>query len=263
MSLGDSRTATNEKKTFYEKQYNSRFSFRDYQHNTNKVLNFSYKNGMLIIAIEKIRDGGFEYETLVDAWITPAKAKLLAQAIKAFREEKKHSPSVGYGISSGMGETQRAFILHGDSDGNPVVTIGKFNGNTGDWIVTEDFQFNNQDFHCYLNWSNIKDNTTAEKRYDNSLEFDMLEQVVNNFANAMDGAFAYSAADLMKFDIRGIYTKMDPIYDKLGIERKFSGGANRSIGNFFGNNNNNQRNFGSSEHRSLDDITSRFEDDDE
>ena len=262
MSLGDTRTATNEKKTFYEKQYNSRISFRDYQHNTGKVMNFYYKNGMLVISIDKAKEGTFEYETLADAWITPTKAKLLVQAIKAFREEKKHSPSTGYGIASGMGETQRALILHGDADGNAVVTIGKFNGNTGEWISTEDFQFNNQDFHYYLNWKDIKDNTSAEKRCDNGLEFDILEQTVYNFANAMDGAYAYSAADLMKFDIRGIYNKMDPIYDALGIERKFNSNRNNNVGGFFANNNN-QRNFGTSDHKSLDDISSRFEDDDE
>jgi hypothetical protein len=77
----------------------------------------------------------------------------------------------------------------------------------------------------------------------------------------MDGAYAYATADLMKFDIRGIYTKMDPIYDKLGIERKFGNRGGNSTGSFFSNNN--QRNFGSSEHRSLDDIASRFEEDDE
>ena len=64
MSLGDTRTATNEKKTFYEKQYNSRISFRDYQHNTGKVMNFYYKNGMLVIAIDKAKDGECRMMTL-------------------------------------------------------------------------------------------------------------------------------------------------------------------------------------------------------
>ena len=69
----------------------------------------------------------------------------------------------------------------------------------------------------------------------------------------------HSTVDMMKYDMRGILNKINPIYDKLGIERQFSG-RNNSTGSFFGNN---QRNFGTSEHRSLDDISARFEDDDE
>ena len=260
MSLGDSRSSAENKNKIYEKQYSSRFSVRDYQHNTNKVLNYSYKNGMLIISIDKIKDGGFEYETIVDAWITPTKAKLLLQAIKDFKEAKKLPANAGFGIASGMGETQRAFILRSDENGNPMVTIGKFNGNNGEWIVVEDFRFNNDNFHFYLNWEDYKNNGSASSTYYNNIEFEQLEQIVSNFANNMDGAIAYSTVDMLKFDFRGILNKINPIYDKLGIERQFSG-RTTSTGSFFGGSN--QRNFGTSESKSLDEISSRFEDDDD
>ena len=122
------------------------------------------------------------------------------------------------------------------------------------------FKFNNNDFHFFLNWADFKDNSSASKICYNSIEFEQLEQIVANFANNMDGAIAYSTVDMMKYDMRGILNKINPIYDKLGIERQFSNRGGNSTGSFFGNN---QRNFGTSEHRSLDDIAGRFEDDDE
>lgn len=246
MGLG-TKEGTDKKPGIFEKQYYSRLSFRDYQHNSNKVLNFSYKNGMMIISIDKAKEGGFEYETIVDSWITVTKAKLLLEAIEAFKAEKEHSMDKGYGISTGMGDVQRAFIIHGNSLGKPAITIGKYDGAKGNWIIKDTFEFNDNDFHFFLNWSDISANGAAPI-YDNGIEFNMMETAIRNFANSMDGAAAYATADMLKFDFRGVLNKMDPIYDKLGIERQFKSRSSNNNGNFFGNNG------GSSEHKSLEDV---------
>lgn len=247
MGLGDIRGTEKKSSGIYERNYSSRLAFRDYQHNSGKMMNFNYKSGMLIISIDKIKEGGFETETIVDSWITVTKAKLLLEAIEAFKNEKTHTPDAGYGISTGMGETQRAFIIHGTADGKPAVTIGKYNGSNGSWIIKDTFEFNDSDFHFFLNWTDISKNGAAPI-YDNSIEFDMLENTVRNFANSMDGAAAYAAVDMLKVDFRAVLNKMDPIYDKLGIERFSKSRTSNNNGNFFGNNG------GSSEHKSIEDV---------
>ncbi len=250
MALGDFRTNNDSKKenSSYDKEYFSRLIIRDYQHNSGKALNFKYKKGMMIISIDKVKEGGFETEVIVDSWITITKAKLLVNAIEAFKNEKTHSLSSGYGISSGMGEVQRAFILHGNANGDPAVTIGKYDGQTGEWLAKETFEFNVNDFHFYLNWSD-KDANKATPIYNNGIEFEMLENAVRNFANSMDGAVAYSVADMLKGDFRGVLNKLNPVYDKLGIERTMGSRSSNNVGNFFGG--------GSSEHKSLDDVMSK------
>jgi hypothetical protein len=80
--------------------------------------------------------------------------------------------------------------------------------------------------------------------------------MVKDFARSMSGAYAYSVLDLGRFDIAGIKGKMDPIYDKLGIEKR-SFNNNRSYGenNFLSN-----AKSTSSNSTTFDDIEASFED---
>ena len=80
--------------------------------------------------------------------------------------------------------------------------------------------------------------------------------MLNDFARAMTGAFAYSVADLTRFDLAAVKGKMDPIYDKLGIEKRSYGG-NRNYG---GENNFLSNAKSSSNSTSFDDIEASFED---
>ena len=64
------------------------------------------------------------------------------------------------------------------------------------------------------------------KAYDNDIEIDQLYDLVYDFGRNMSGAEAYSYIDLARFDNARILRKMDPIYDKLGIERRSMSGDN-------------------------------------
>jgi hypothetical protein len=262
MALGDQSKFQNsngsgDSNKIYEKTYNSRLVTRDYQHEvgskTPKLLNYKFKSGMLIISIDRVKEGGFESETIVDSWITMSKATLLLDAIEAYKKD----PKGYYGIASGMSTTQRALIVHSDEDGKPAVTIGKFDGTNGQWQAKETFRFNNNDFHFYLSWKDPEDNSSAKKLYNNDLEFDQFVKIVQDFASNMNGVVAYSVADMLKADFRGVLNKMNPIYDKLGIERNFS--SRNNTGSFFGSNNFGN---GGASRKSFGDISSNFEDED-
>jgi hypothetical protein len=51
----------------------------------------------------------------------------------------------------------------------------------------------------------------------------------------MNGAIAYSFADLTRYDNARILGKLDPIYDKLGIERRSYNNRGNGSNNFLNN----------------------------
>jgi hypothetical protein len=58
------------------------------------------------------------------------------------------------------------------------------------------------------------------KAYYDDIELIQISQLVEDFGRYMNGAAAYSLLDLQKYDYARLLNKMDPIYDKLGIEKR-------------------------------------------
>ena len=266
MALGDGKgfgSSSGEGKQLYEKTYYSRISIRDYTRNSGRSLNISYRSGMMIITIDEPKQGSFEKEPIADVYLTSTKAKLFLKAIEAYEAENKHSDKGAYGIATGMGDVQRAIMIHSGSDGSPAITIGKFDGSSGKWIKQETYEFNTEEFAQFITWKDKSDNGSTTLTSVPNVEYDFLKQALANFVANADGAIAYTVADMTRYDYRGILNKMNPIYNKLGIEIGFNGGSNsnNNRGSFFGNNSNSGRSFGTSEHKSIDDLS--FSDDDD
>ena len=222
MALGDS----NNGKT-YENTYYSRTRFKDYDNKVN--LGFQFKSGMLVADISKEKDG-FQYESLINIFITTTKAKILLEKIKEFEQDIASGvadPSKGYGINAGMGETVSILALHTTPDGGKAVFIGKVD-NSGSITKSYDYVFNNKDFHYGLNWGNIE-SMDVSKTYYNDLEYEMFKDTIQQFSDVSSGAVGYAVADITRYDTQRILNKMNPIYDKLGIERNSNrGGYNRN-----------------------------------
>lgn len=262
MALGDGGKGNNKSNKVFENQYFSRIGFKDYTHNTGKRLGFSFKSGMLLMDISKEKDGGFDYDTLITVYVTPTKAKILLGQIEQFKKERAAGVvgASGFGINTGMGEIQTVLIVHVDDNDRTTITIGKIDAN-GKYTQKEDFTLNENNFHYGIKWNNI-DTMDCDKSYYNTTEFEQFEQLVRDFANASNGAYAYAQADLTRYDYRALMNKMNPIYDALGIERQGGGNGNnsRNSGSGFFNNNRNS-NGGTSQHKSYDDLP--FGEDDE
>jgi len=236
----------------YEKTYYSRLGFKDYTHDSKYKLGFSYRSGMLIVDISGEKSGGFEFESLANIFITATKANILLEMMKRYEEDIANGtfdPANGYGINTGMGATQTVLILGLTDNGERCITISKVS-ETGNIEKTCTYIFNTN-FHYGLSWSNVK-GMNFEKVYVENVEYEMFKQTIISFANNINGAIGYVVADIARYDHTSIMNKMNPIYDKLGIERQNSNGrsSGSSNGGYFNNDNGNR----TSEHKSYDEM---------
>lgn len=257
MAIGGTYNGNNEggsgKKQMYENTYYSRLKIKN--DDAKIALSYSYRSGLLIVDISEIKQG-FQYETLESIYISPTKAYLLVKEIKKFKtylSEGKITPNKAFGITTGMGEKVSYIGFHADKDNTIFITIGKIDG-SGNITNAATIPLN-KEYHYAVEWKNIEA-MDLEKVYYDMTELEQFEAMVADFARAMSGAFAYSVADLTRYDITAIKNKMDPIYDKLGIEKRSYSG-NRNYG---GDNNFLTNAKSSSNSTSFDDIEASFED---
>ena len=235
MALGDLRSNNNNGKSgkLYENTYYSRLSFKN---SDGLRLGFSFRSGMIIAEIAKEKEG-FQYESLVSCFITPTKAKILYEQIALFVNqvsEKTYKDGSAFGINSGMGEVSSVFLIH-MFDKVPAITIGKVNGD-GSYVQKVTFKFNTN-YHYGINLKDFDSMTTCTKEYYEDTELNQLRRLLLDFADSMNGATAYSVLDLGRYDFKGLSNKLNPIYDKLGIERQNPSGGGSSDNNFFSGSN--------------------------
>lgn len=248
MAIGDDRNNnSNGNGKLYENTYYSRL--RAKTSDGKLALGYSFRSGLLIISIAEQKDG-FRYEDLEAIHLSPTKATILAEQLKTFKREMEAGnlvPGKAYGVNAGMGEKVTYIGAHIDDEAKVLITIGKFDSN-GQIVEQATTNFN-KEYHYGLEWNNIESMDLSKVYYDN-LELDQLIVLAEDFGRAMSGAYAYSNADLTRYDNARILGKMDPIYDKLGIERRSSSGngGNRGTNNFLNNAGT------SSNHTNLDDI---------
>lgn len=241
------------KKTMYENTYYSRIRVKN--DNAKLALGFSFRSGLLIAEISEIKQG-FQYEAIESVYISPTKALILSKEIKKFRQylaDGKIEENKAFGITTGMGEKVSYLGLHANKDKNIFITLGKIDG-SGNITNAATIPLNNE-YHYGIEWNNIE-SMDLEKVYYDSTELDQFENLIVDFSRSMSGAYAYSVADLTRYDLGAIKSKMDPIYDKLGIERRSYSG-NRNYG---GENNFLTNAKSSSNSTSFDDIEASFED---
>lgn len=248
--LGDLRSNSNAGKSnkLYENTYYSRISMKG---SDGLRLGFSFKSGMLVVDISQEKDG-FQFETLSSCFLTPTKALLMFNQIETFKaalENNTYKDGTGYGVNTGIGDISTVLLVH-KVDGCSAVTIGKVNAE-GNYVSKFTYKFN-KGYHYGISLSDYNSMSTCQKDIYDDIELAQFTQTIKSFADNMNGSIAYSTIDLGRYDYRGLMNKMNPIYDKLGIER----GSNRSAqsdNNYF-NGNNGGFNRGTSSNTTLDDI---------
>ena len=247
MALGDTNSKSSGK--VYENTFYSRIRFR----NQDKLsLAFQFRSGLLVVAISEEKDG-FQYEEKTKISLSPNKARILRDQLIEFRNQViagGADPNKAYGVNAGLKETVSFLAFHATDEVSPsgiqgyAVTIGKVDG-AGKVSDIFDFVFN-LDYHYGLIWDNLK-NMEFEKEVKDLLELDVFIAVLDEFIGTASGATGYSVFDIGRYEIHRI---INPVYEKLGIERGKSSGSSGNGTNYFNNSNTGSR----STSRSVEDI---------
>lgn len=231
MAIGDGNFNNSDSgsnnKGLYERTYYSRLRFR----NDKLGISINYRSGLLILEMNQA-DQNYKITPIISIYLSPMKAHLLSEEIKKFKKylaSDNIKENVAFGVNAGMGEKVSYIGLHTNKDKDIFVTIGKFD-DKGQIIESHTFQFQ-KDYHYALEWKDIS-KMDIEKATYNDAELDIFHNLITDFSRSMNGTYAYAAADLTRYDHQRILGKMDPIYDKLGIER-------RTGSNNYGNRDNN------------------------
>lgn len=267
MALGNAGSYNNNSngnnKGLFEKTYYSRVRFKN--PDSKLQLGFQYQKGMLVVDISKPKnENGFEMESVMNFYITHTKSMLLLDRIQEFEQYIKEggkNPDVGFGINAGMGDTVKVLLLHVTETGNKAVLLAKVD-QSGNFIEKVDFVFpTNYDYA--LKYNSINDRK-VEKEYNDTVEWQEFVHTVEDFSRASNGAVGYSTIDMYRFDTQRILNKMNPIYEKLGIELRGGYNGNRSSNNNFFSNMGGEGNQGSSHHTTIDEVMDDgFPDEDE
>lgn len=230
----------NNNNKLYENTYYSRIKIKS--QDGKLALGFSFRAGLLAVDIAEQKEN-YQYDTLCSIYLSPTKAGLLANELKKFIEYYNTGAienGKAFGVNAGMAEKTSFIGVHANTNKDILITIGKVD-NSGN--ITEQATIAlNREYHYALEWDNIKTMDVSKVYYDMT-EINQFIRILEDFSVSMNGAYAYSAVDLARYDNAKLLKKMDPIYDALGIERRYSGGGNGNNrgGGFFSNSNNNNR----------------------
>ena len=208
----------------YEMTFISRVKFSDPDNNLN--LNFKFWKGLLIVEIQsyQVGDGGPNYNTINSAYISPVKARMLADAIEEFMADPKHCH---VGISLGSSDIQKCVTVgHGPNADILYICDLTPDGRKEKEAV---FTFSNNHFYT-INYSKYEKDIECDPNYQNGIELLMIKDLLRDFARAMLGAFPYGVMDYGRFQNTHTENNFNKIFDKLGIERASDGGYNRSRG---------------------------------
>ena len=234
MAIGDNNYgngSSNSSSKLFENTYYSRIRFKN---NENKLaLSPYFRSGLLYLDLSEMQEG-FKYNSVISMALSPTKARLLANEIIKFKEYLNSGeivPGKAFGVNGGMGDKVSYIGFHSDIEKNIYITIGKIDG-SGNIIESRTTSLN-KDYHFALEWNNIEE-MDVSKSYNDYIELDQIYDMLVEFARSMSGASAYATLDLGRYDYDRLLKKLDPIYDRLGIERKSSSSSNNySRGNSF------------------------------
>lgn len=222
---------SNNNNKVYDSNYYSRLNIKN--PDTGDSLSIKYSAGLMTITMEH-RNAMNQIEPVVAISLSAFKSMLLKQAMEAFFEYKKESKideSKAFGVNTGMGDRLSFIGFSTNKDKDNIITIGKMNGQGN---VTDSFKYTFvKNYHYNIEWTNI-DKMEFDKNFANDLEVTALYKAIADFADNISGAAGYAALDLGRYEYNRLIKKIDPIYDKLGIERNINysngGGYNNNGG---------------------------------
>lgn len=228
-------------------------------------ISFQYFKGLLKATINEEKDN-FKVEPIIDINLSPTKARLLSNELEIFINKMKQGefidPASGVGVNTGVGDTVTfiAFKVTGNRSDVPEhsFVIGKVDQN-GSIVDMTEFVFN-VDYDFSLVWNNVEA-MDVEKKIDQFMGITTFKAVLDEFIMSAAGGIGASVWDTGRYEMNKLSRKIDPIWDKLGIERTTN---RRDAGDNYFNKQGNTMNPPQQAHsdsRSIDEIENLMSDD--
>ena len=227
MPLGSSNYNNNNNQR-QESSFYSRLRFADRE--SGKSVRIKYWKGLMCISISKGAEGenGYKVDDIASVYLSPLKAKMLADALEEFIADPKHTP---VGVNVGISETQTCVVFWHEENGAITMAIAKIDG-SGKKESEELYTFVSE-YDYYLEFKDY-----AKMKFDKhnveNIHITSLIIALREFFNGICGGMAYSVMDYARFDISRTTTRLNAIMDKLGIQRQSSynsGGGENSYFN--------------------------------
>ena len=204
-NFNNSNGNSSSERKLWETQYFSRFKIRNTAEK--KQISVSFRSGLLILSLDQLGDN-FTATTLQQIYLSPTKALLLAHELELFLDYLNKGTledGKGFGVNAGMNEKVTYIAFHA-GNGERYITIGKID-NAGN-ILEKETMTVVKDYHYALEWTDV-DAMKVERNVYDDIDFEMLRSLLLDFAHSMNGADAYSFADLTRYDARKVLNKLD------------------------------------------------------
>ena len=215
MALGNSNYGNNNQRQ--ESSFYSRLKFLE-RGDSGKSVRIKYWKGMMCISISKggESENGYKLDDLATIYLSPLKAKMLADALEEFITDKKHVP---VGVNVGISETQTCVVFWHNEDSGITMAISKIDS-SGKKESEQTFTFSSE-FDYYLEFKDYN-KMKFDKHTVEDLQIVSIIIALREYFNGVCGGIAYSVMDYARFDISRTTTRLNAIMDKLGIQRQSS-----------------------------------------
>lgn len=216
MSLGSGNSYGNNNNQRQESSFYSRLRFAD--RDSGKSVRIKYWKGMMVISISKggESENGYKIDDIASVYLSPLKAKMLADALEELIADPKHIP---VGVNVGITETQTCVTFWNEENGGVTMAIAKIDG-SGKKESEELFTFA-AEYDYYLEFKDY-----AKMKFDKhnvpNIQITSLIVALREYFDGICGGIAYSVMDYARFDISRTTTRLNAIMDKLGIQRQSS-----------------------------------------
>lgn len=220
MALGD--TYNNNKKDYENKYSPTVYSKFAWSNTESKIdpsrLSPTFWNGMLKLAIAPLKPNSnpdiieFDHDNAGAVYLTHIKAKMLADEITVFLQNMESYKNQGVASGSGLISISNGKEFTGSL--TPCLIIRNID-DSGKSTASFLYEFK-KDYHYSIRNYNEKD-ASFDKFYNDTLEIEMLRDLLIEYHIAMSGALAYSVMEFGKYDNSRTNSKLDAIADKLGV----------------------------------------------
>ena len=199
------------------------------------ALSYSFYNRMLKLSISPLKANNgdkiaYDHENAATVWLTHTKARMLYNEIKKVLSGEVPNSGVPTGKEGlvrfcdgkELGVNSYCLIINKIKEDGTVESAYAYEFKSHYHYAVQNYDPNN--------------NSSHKKCYYDTLEVEQLLDVLETYYTAMTGAFAYSVADGLRFNINANNTKMDLIMSKLGVEYKTGMTSRSSGGSYFDRN---------------------------